>query len=170
MDPVPAHQVLDAQKAQTVFDKSTQSDQFFTDKGRRWFNKGIPVQDVMSKIQMAESTPEKGARHQLYQNPNQQPGRSGAPTGLVGNRQVMVNRGYGGQFRQGQNGRGGGVPILNPSLSPTPTPAQQDQATRQFPTTSSNSRVENLIRAEQAPNIANYNRLHPLPVRRKNTR
>ena len=165
LDPVPTRELLDAQKAKQAFEESTQSDHFYADKGSRWFNKGIPVQDVMSKIKMAESAQKTGAGHQTLSHSNQQ-GPGGMTRGLTGIRQVSVDTGF--TRQQGQTGRAGTIAIPSPSLGASPS--QQGLAPRQVHATTRSAQVQNLMRAEQAPSVANYNRVQPLSVRQNVSR
>ena len=148
--------ILDSEQSKEAFADSSQSDHFYMDRARRWFNRGVSVQDITSKIKMAESTPQKGVKHQIPTHPNQR--QAGSNGYVAGYQQIGV-----GTRVPGQGAGGGSHSAPNPGLG------QQGMA-RQVPTATSNTHMEALVRAEQAPTVANFNRVQTLPVRPKYSR
>ncbi|MDA0750098.1 MAG: hypothetical protein O2964_05230, partial [Verrucomicrobia bacterium] len=102
---------------------------------------------------------------QTLSHSNQQ-GPGGMTRGLTGIRQVSVDTGF--TRQQGQTGRAGTIAIPSPSLGASPS--QQGLAPRQVHATTRSAQVQNLMRAEQAPSVANYNRVQPLSVRQNVSR
>jgi len=161
LDTTPTNEVLGSEQAKEVFADSSKSDHFYMGKGRRWFNRGVPVQDITSKIQMAESTRQKDEKYQIPTRPNQR--QTGAFNPVAGYRQIGV-----GAVVPGQGVRGGSNPVATPAQNPAPV--QQMNATRQATSNASGKRMDALVRAEQTPTVANYNRVQTMPVRPKYSR
>ena len=162
LDATLPREILDLEQSKKVFADSSKSDYFYMGKARRWFNRGVPVQDISSKIQMAESTPQKGEKYQIPTNSNQR--QTGSLNPVAGYRQF----GGGTVFGNGQGVRGGSNPVIHPS--PSPAPVQQGTVARQVTSNASGKRMDALVRAERTPTVANYNRVQTAPVQPKYSR
>ena len=162
LDATLPREILDSEQSKKVFADSSKSDYFYMGKARRWFNRGVPVQDISSKIQMAESTPQKGEKYQIPTNSNQR--QTGSLNPVAGYRQF----GGGTVFGNGQGVRGGSNPVIHPS--PSPAPVQQGTVARQVTSNASGKRMDALVRAERTPTVANYNRVQTAPVQPKYSR
>lgn len=169
LDPQPITEVLNPKDAKEVFEDSSRSDHFFVGKGRRWINRGVPIQDVSSRMKLTDTSTPTNAAHPPTTRQSQAL-RTQQYVPFPGNQyqQTLAGATRPGNQQNTANGRTSVSPSSRPNT--TPTRSSHNLTVRNTPTTTSNARINTLLKAQQTPNVANYNKVNPPSTRSNNAR